>query len=97
MVAPDAPAVLILDQAGGHLAGSLDVPANISLPPLPPKSPELNPVENVRRFPRGNRLSNRVSKSYDDIVAHRREAWNELMDQPWRISSIGRPERANGF
>ena len=96
MVAPDAHAVLILDQAGGHLSGSLDVPANISLPPLPPESPELNPVENVRRFPRDNQLSNRVSKSYDDIVAHRREAWNEPMDQPWRISSIRRPEWANG-
>jgi hypothetical protein len=96
MVAPDAHAVLILDQAGGHLSGSLEVPANIGLPPLPPESPELNPVENVRRFPRDNRLSNRVFKSHDDIVAHRREAWNEPMDQPWRISSIGRPERAHG-
>jgi transposase len=28
--------------------------------PLPPKSPELNPVENVWQFMRNNWLSNRV-------------------------------------
>ncbi len=97
MVAPDAHAVLILDQAGWHLSGSLDVPANISLMPLPPRSPELNPVENVWQFLRDNWLSNRVFKSYDDIVAHCCEAWNELMDQPWRIRSIARREWTNGF
>jgi len=97
MVAHDAHAVLILDQAGWHLSGSLDVPANISLLPLPPRSPELNPVENVWQFLRDNQLSNRVFKSYDDIVAHCCEAWNELMDQPWRIKSIGRREWAHGF
>ena len=26
--------------------------------------------------------------SYDDIVAHCCEAWNKLIDQPWRIISI---------
>jgi len=90
MVAPDAHAALILDQAGWRLSGSLNVPANISILPLPPRSPELNPVENVWRFLRDNWLSNRVSKSYDDIVAQCCEAWDELMDQPWRIRSIGR-------
>jgi DDE superfamily endonuclease len=97
MVAPDAHAILILDQAGWHLSGNLDVPANISLLPLPPRSPELNPVENVWQFLRNNWLSNRVFKSYEDIVAHCCEAWNELMDQPWRIRSIGRRQWAHGF
>jgi len=44
-----------------------------------------------------NWLSNRVFKGYDDIVAHCCDAWNELMDQPWRITSIGRREWAEGF
>ena len=91
-VAPGAHAVLILDQAGWHLSGRLVVPDNITLLPLPPRSPELNPVENVWQFLRDNWLSNRVFKGYDDIVAHCCEAWNELMDQPWRIRSIGRRE-----
>ena len=46
-VAPGAHAVLILDQAGWHVSAKLIVPPNITLVPLPPKCPELNPVENV--------------------------------------------------
>jgi len=39
-------AVLLLDRAGWHqTGGKLRVPSNISLLPLPPYSPELNPVE----------------------------------------------------
>jgi putative transposase len=96
-VAPGAHAVLILDQAGWHLSSRLVVPDNITLLPLPPRSPELNPVENVWQFLRDNWLSNRVFRGYDDIVAHCCEAWNELIDQPWRIKSIGRREWAHGF
>jgi hypothetical protein len=44
-VTPGAHAVLLLDQAGRHLSDELDIPDNITLMPLPPKSPELNPVE----------------------------------------------------
>ncbi len=49
-VAPGAHALLLLDQAGWHLSTKLEVPANITLLPLPPRSPELNPVENVWQF-----------------------------------------------
>jgi transposase len=88
-VAPGAHAILILDQAGWHVSAKLEVPANITLMPLPPKSPELNPVENIWQFIRGNWLSNRVFSSYDDIVDHCCYAWNKLIDQPWNIMSIG--------
>jgi hypothetical protein len=37
---------------------------------------------------RDNWLSNRVFKSYDDIVDHCCDAWNKLVDQPWRIMSL---------
>src|SRR5437868_14866113 len=57
--------------------------------PLPPKSPELNPVENIWQFIRDNWLSNRFFQSYDDIVDHCCFAWNRLVDQPWTIMSIG--------
>ncbi len=67
-VDPGCHAVLLLDQAGWHGAARLAVPANITLLSLPPRSPELNPVENVWQFMRDNWLSNRVFKSYDDIV-----------------------------
>ena len=56
-VRPGAHAVLILDGAGWHQPGGrLRVPDNISLLPLPPYSPQLNPVENVWQFLRQNQL-----------------------------------------
>ncbi len=60
-----------------------------SLLPLPPKSPELNPTENVWQYLRNNWLSNRVFASGRDIVDHCCDAWNKLIDQPWTIMSIG--------
>jgi transposase len=94
-VDPGTHAVLILDQAGWHSTPKLTVPDNITLLFLPPKSPELNPVENIWQFMRDNWLSNRVFKSYDDIVALCCEAWNKLLDQPWKISK--RWQRPTGF
>ena len=90
-------AALLLDQAGWHMSSKLVVPANIVIVPLPPKCPELNPTENVWQFMRDNWLSNRVFKSYTDIVDHCCDAWNKLMDQPWRIMSIGLREWAHGY
>ena len=46
---------------------------------------------------RDNWLSNRVFKGYDDIVAHCCAAWNDLVDQPWRIRSIGSRDWAERF
>ena len=93
-VAPDAHAVLLVDQAGWHTTNKLAVPANITILPLPPKCPELNSTENVWQFMRDNWLSNRVFKSYDDIVDHCCYAWNTLIDQPWKIMSVARREWA---
>ena len=95
MVGSGCHAVLMLDQAGWHLSAAITVPHNITLLPLPPKCPELNVMENVWQFMRDNWLSNRVFDTYHDIVAHCCEAWNRLIDQPWRIISIGTREWAN--
>jgi hypothetical protein len=84
-------------QAGWHTTDKLDVPANITILPLPPKCPELNPTENVWQFMRDNWLSNRVFKSYDDVVDHCCHAWNKLINQPWRIMSIGLRDWVHGF
>ena len=88
-VAPGAHAIIIVDQAGWHFAKNLEIPNNITLLPLPSKSPELNPVENIWQFMRDNWLSNRIFSSYNDIVDHCCFAWNQLIDQPWKIMSIG--------
>jgi transposase len=96
-VATGAHAILLLDQAGWHTSSKLTVPDNITLVPIPPRSPKLNPIENVWQFLRDNWLSNRVFKNCDDIVALCCESWNKLMDQPWRITSIGRRKWAHEF
>ena len=96
-VAADAHAVMLLDQAGWHMARDLTVPPNITLMPLPPRAPELNPVENIWQFMRENWLSNRVFASYENIIDHCCYAWNTLTDQPWRIMSIGLRDWAHGF
>ena len=55
-LAPKAHAIVVLDQAGRHTTNKLRVPESLSLLPLPPKSPELNPAENVWQFLRQNKL-----------------------------------------
>jgi transposase len=96
-VAPDAHAVLLMDQAGWHTTDKLALPANISILLLPPKSPELNPTENIWQFMRDNWLSNLIFKTADDIVDHCSRAWNKLVDQPWLIMSIGLRDWAHRF
>jgi len=86
-----------MDQAGRHLTPKLELPANISIVPIPSKSPELNPQENVWQFMRDNWLSNRVFGSYDEMVNHCCDAWNKLVDQPCRITSLGLREWTQGF
>jgi DDE superfamily endonuclease len=93
-VAPGAHALVVLDGAGWHSAGNLAVPDNLTLLPLPPRSPELNPVENVWQYLRQNHLSLRVWPDYDAIVATCCEAWNALMATPNRLASITRREWA---
>ena len=52
---------LVCDGAGWHQSGDrLEVPDNITLLPLPPYSPELNPMENGWDYLRGNKFSHRV-------------------------------------
>ena len=82
--------MLIIDHARWLTTGKLVSPPNITLLPLPPHAPELNPVETIWQFIRYNCLSNRIFESYDEIVALCCEAWNKLIDQPWKIMSIGR-------
>ena len=96
-VAPGAHAVLLLDRAGWHVSPKLKVPANITLLPLPPRAPESNPMENVWQFVRDNWLSNRLFGSYDAIVEHCCDAWNRLVEQPWKIMSIGLRDWAHRF
>ena len=65
------------------------MPQTITLLHLPPYSPELNPVEKVWAYLRSNKLSNRVFETYNAVVDACCDAWNWLIAQPDRITSIG--------
>jgi hypothetical protein len=87
-VSAGAIAVLVPDGAGWHNSPRLTVADNIVLLPLPPSSPELNPVENVWAFLRANFLSHRVWETDEAILEACRDAWNELMRMPERLATL---------
>jgi transposase len=87
-VAPGSHAALVLDGAGYHVAKDLAVPHNITLVHLPPYAPELNPIENVWEYLRGNKLAITVFESYDDIVDKACDAWSFFAHDNDRIASI---------
>jgi hypothetical protein len=89
-VTPGAQAVMIIDGAGWHTSPKLRIPDNLTLLPLPPYAPELNPVENIWAFLRANFLSHHVWNSYQQIVDACCDAWNKLIAMPEQIASIGK-------
>ena len=87
-VSPGAHAVLVCDGAGWHQQGKrLRTPHNITLLRLPSYSPELNPMENIWDYLRGNKLSRLVWDNYEAIVAACKEAWYFLIGDKERIDS----------
>lgn len=87
-VAPGAHAALVLDGAGYHIAEALKVPPNITLVPLPPHAPELNPMENVWEYLRANKLAITVFDSYQDILDLTCDAWMFFENDRERIATI---------
>jgi hypothetical protein len=82
-------AALVLDRAGWHVSEDLTVPANLTLVPLPPYSPELNPVERVWEYLRDRWLSHRVlAGGYAAVLKAACAAWNALLAEPGRLRSL---------
>jgi hypothetical protein len=95
-VSPDAHGVVICDGAGWHQIGKrLAVPDNVSLLPLPPYAPELNPMENVWEYLRGNQPSMTVWDGYTAIVDTCCAAWNSFVRDVKRVVSITSPSWAS--
>jgi hypothetical protein len=87
-IAADEHVALVLDQAGWHGSAALLVPNNITLVPLPPYSPELNPVERLWLYLKERFLSHRLHEDYDAIVDAASRAWNRLAAEPGRITLL---------
>jgi hypothetical protein len=71
---------------GEHAEG---LPEKHPLVPLPPYAPELNPMENVWKYLRANKLCHLVWDSYEAIVQACKQAWDFLITDPDRIRSVG--------
>jgi transposase len=59
---PETLNVVALDNAPAHVAVAVVVPENVVLLPLPPYSPELNPIERLWAYLKSHYLSNQVFK-----------------------------------
>lgn len=84
----DAHAVLVLDRAGWHTTAALKVPPNVTLVHLPPKSPELNPVENLWHYLRSHYWSNRLYETWEDLKAAATEAWRRVCLVPELVKTV---------
>jgi transposase len=87
-IAQDEHVALVLDQAGWHGSDALIVPANVTLVPLPPYSPELNPVERVWLYLKERFLSHRLLADYEAIADAACRAWNRLVAETGRITLL---------
>ena len=81
-------AALVLDGAGWHGGHALVVPANVTLVPLPPYSPELNPVERVWLYLRERFHSHRVLDGYKAVLDAACDGWNTLAAETGRLTSL---------
>lgn len=79
---------MVLDGAGWHDARALEVPANVTLVPLPPYSPQLNPMERVWLHLRERHLSLRILDDTEAILDACCIAWNHLLDDARRLRSL---------
>jgi len=74
-VSQDVHVLLLWDRAGFHTSKKLTIPGNVTIVPLPPYSPELNPVENLWHYLRSHYWANRTYADYDDLRHAAVDAW----------------------
>jgi putative transposase len=80
--------LMFLDGAGWHRAHELRVPETMRLLPLPPYSPELNPVEGIWLHLRENYFGNRTLHSLDEVEDRLCQALHHLIHHPDLVRSI---------
>lgn len=80
--------VMVLDGAGWHRSGALEVPDNMVLLPLPPYAPELNPVELIWAELREKSFHNRVFDSLDAVEDQLCDALRDLENDRQRVRGL---------
>lgn len=80
--------LMLMDRAGWHVSRSLEVPENVRLIPLPPHSPELNPVEHIWDDIREKGFHNQAFQSLDDVEDRLCEQLIALENKPQHLCSL---------
>lgn len=80
--------LMVMDQAGWHLAGELVVPTNMRLIFLPPYSPELNPTEHLWEALRERCFANHVLADLDAVEHTLTAGLRTLEADPVRVRSM---------
>ena len=80
--------LMVMDQAGWHLAGELVVPDNMRLLFLPPYSPELNPAEHLWQALREECFANHVFTDLDAVERVLTAGLQTLESHPDRTRSM---------
>jgi len=81
-------ALILVDRASWHTTEQIQLPKNITLIPLPPYSPELNPMEQLWQQLRKIKLSNVAYDGYEEIVSAAVEAWTTFTDQSGAVKRL---------
>jgi len=80
--------LLIVDNAAWHRSKALAVPDNITLYPLLPYTPELNPIEQIWHEIREKGFRNEVFPSLEHVVRRLCKTVRQLTLQPLLVASI---------
>ena len=89
-VNPNVYVFMIWDQAGFHTSSLAKTPKNLTFVPLPPDSPQLNPVEKLWQYLLKHYWSNRVYEDYDALRIAAIEPWQHISLDKGEIKSIYR-------
>lgn len=89
-VSPHVHVFMIWDQAGFHTSQKVKVPDNVTIIPLPPYSPQLNPIEKLWQYLRQHHWSNRIYEGYDHLRQAANDAWHDVCLKPEKIKTICR-------
>jgi len=80
--------LMLVDQAGWHTSQRLEVPENIRLIKIPPRSPELNPSEHIWEELREKNFANKAFRDLDGVENNLCRGLNDLARDPEKLRSM---------
>ncbi len=89
-VGTDVHVIMIWDQAGFHTSKKVKKPVNVTIVPLPPYSPQLNPIEKFWQYLRQHYWSNRVYADYDHLRKASVDACHKVCLDHSQVKSVCR-------